>query len=447
MAVAAALFAASCTQRTMELCSAEATGAESFINGELIHLNDDGAWCWFSREQVLVHDGALIVGSIRGDAGDHAGNVELAVHDLTTRETSVAVLHHGFEADDHDVPGLLVRADGGLLALHTHHDSGSRIYHQSSAIGDATTWSAPAALAVPMPGPVDPVTYSNVLRLPSGRIVDFYRGYMLDPNWVYSDDDGRTWEIGGRWLNGGDKIRPYIKYAQDSRGGVHFVVTDDHPREYNNSIYHGVLRDDELYNSDGEGVAQLNQDLEVELQPADFTLVFEGDTDEVAWITDLELDRDGNPVVVFSVRKDAKGLDLRYYYARWTGEHWHWREIAYAGQRLYAAEETYAGLATLDPQDPGLVYISTDAHPATGAPLMSRADGCRHYELFRGHTPDGGETWDWDPITRDSTTDNLRPQIPRWDSPNTALVWMRGEYWDYAGGWNTEVVAIVIPRL
>src|SRR5438067_2522923 len=73
------------------------------------------------------------------------------------------------------------------------------------------------------------------------------------------------------------------------------------------------------------------------------------------------------------------GLDLRYHYARLAATGWHHEEIAYAGERLYPDEDDYSGLGALDPNNPDVLYISTNADPVTGKPLISAADNKRHY--------------------------------------------------------------------
>ena len=78
-------------------------------------------------------------------------------------------------------------------------------------------------------------------------------------------------------------------------------------------------------------------------------------------------------------------------------------------------------------------------------PLVSRADGQRHRELYRGTTADFGATWQWEPITANSDADNLRPIVPKWTDPRTALVWMRGTYKNNHGEWTTKVVATILP--
>ena len=180
------------------------------------------------------------------------------------------------------------------------------------------------------------------------------------------------------------------------------------------------------------------------------TTVFHGDPDNVAWVTDLHVDAQGNPVCLFTVQKDGRdlppaegGMDHRFHYARWDGNRWIQHEIAHAGSRLYPWEDDYTGLAALDPQRPGHVFISTNAHPETGIPLVSASDGLRHHELFHGATTDGGLNWQWTPLTQDSTEDNLRPQIPIWRDDRVALVWMRGRYEHNTGPWSTRVVATV----
>jgi hypothetical protein len=434
----------------------------NYVAGGLIQLNDNGAWSWFMDERVVVHENKLVVGSVRAvgdfknDTALHWGNVEVAVYDLTTGATGRTVLHAHYEQDDHDNPAFLPLEDGRLLAVYTKHGMERRVYirfsepHDPLAWGSATEVEAPGRQAATRRG--DNVTYSNLFRLPSGRILNFFRGYDLDPNYMYSDDGGKSWRYGGRLAHGRDGYSPYLKYASDGQGTIHFIMTEDHPRNYDNSVYHGFVRDGGIYLSNGTRRGSLSSDTTVELAAWDLTRVFQGDPDNVGWVIDLELDARRRPYAVFSVQKDGRGLprgqggqDHRFHYGRWDGSAWRVQEIAYAGTRLYPGEDDYTGLAALDPNDPDVIYISTDADPSTGAPLVSRADGRRHRELFRGVTTDAGATWRWEPLTAHSTADNLRPIVPRWSDPRTALVWMRGAYKSNRGQWTTAVVATVLP--
>lgn len=435
----------------------------NYVAGSLIRLNDNGAWSWFMDERVIVHEGKLIVGSVRavGDFRNNTdpdwGNVEIAVYNLASGAIDRAVLHRHFEQDDHDGPAFLPLPDGRYLAMYTKHGVERRIYYRFSEPHNPLVWGSafefetPGTNAAAFSG--DNVTYSNLFRLPSGRIYNFFRGPDHDPNYMYSDDSGQSWRYGGRLLRGKGGYSPYLKYAFDGQGTIHFVATDDHPRNYDNSIYHGFVRDGNVYFSDGKRRGKLSESTQVEIAAWDMTKVFQGDADNVGWVIDLELDAQQKPYVVFSVQKDGRGLprgqggfDHRFHYGRWDGATWRVHEIAYAGTRLYPGEDDYTGLAALDPNDPNVVYISTDANPVTGAPLISRADGQRHRELYRGTTRDFGATWKWEPITAHSTDDNLRPLVPKWNDPRTALVWMRGKYEQNRGKWTTAVVATILPH-
>jgi len=437
----------------------------NYVAGSIVQLNDNGAWSWFMDERVIVDHGKLIVGSVRSlgdfDATQDQpawGNVEISVYNIETGRADRVVLHRHFEQDDHDAPAFLVLPDGRYLAVYTKHAVERKIYYRFSAPGDPLTWSDAHVFETPgtdknFAG--DNVTYSNLFRLPDGRIYDFFRGIGHEPNYMYSDDNGQTWAYGGHLLRGKGGYSPYLKYAFDNQRTIHFIATEDHPRNYDNSIYHGFLRDGEIHASDGRVIAKLSTSTEAALASWDLTRVFQGDPDNVAWTVDIELDGQDRPYIAFSVQKDGRGLpprqggmDLRYYYGRWDGSQWHVHEMAYAGTRLYPYEDDYSGLVALDPQDPNTVFISTNADPVTGQPLISAADGQRHYELFRGEIRQltDGAHWRWQPITANSTVDNLRPLVPKWKDPRTALVWMRGpSYTHNHGNWTTAVVAVILP--
>ncbi|GAC1477580.1 MAG: hypothetical protein NVS1B4_20450 [Gemmatimonadaceae bacterium] len=443
-------------------CLAAAQGLPAnYVAGSLIQLNDNGGWSWFMDDRAIVHEGKLIVGSVRaiGDfrnsADSNWGNVEISAYDLATGATKKTILHKHFEQDDHDGPALLPLPDGRYLAAYSKHGAERVFYFRHSAPHDPLTWGP--AIEFTTPGASDRpfrgnnVTSANLFPLPSGRILNFYRGVGFTPNYMYSDDSGRTWTYGGRILKGRGGYSPYLKYAYDGKSTIHFIATDDHPRNFDNSIYAGYVRDGGIFFTDGTPRGKLTTDTTVQLAAWDMMPVFKGDPDNVGWVMDLKLDAQQRPYGLFSVQKDGRGLprgqggfDHRFDYARWDGKAWHVHEIAYAGTRLYAGEDDYTGLGALDPNDPDVAYISTDAEPATGKPLVSTADGKRHHELFRGRTRDSGTTWTWEPITANSTVDNLRPIVPRWKDARTALVWMRGTYESNHGKWSTAVVAVVL---
>ncbi len=76
---------------------------------------------------------------------------------------------------------------------------------------------------------------------------------------------------------------------------------------------------------------------------------------------------------------------------------------------------------------------------------MSKADGKRHWEIFRGVTSDDAVTWTWTAVTKDSTVDNLRPVVPIWKDKRYALLWLRGTLRTYTD-YDLAVVGFIAKR-
>jgi hypothetical protein len=443
------------------LCAATAQGGSPAVAldgpGPTV-LNDDGGWCWFQDERAIVVGSQLIFGSVAAGRHDPArrGAVEITGVDLETGATtrfrlSDTPLPPAGGYDDHNAPALVVRGDGRLLAVFAAHGTENAFHYRvSKAPGEPGQWEGERVFS---PSPSSRITYSNLHRLAreGGRVLNFFRGFddLFKPSVAWSDDDGESWTSGGVVIDVPSDVRhrPYVKYTSNGRDTVHLAYTEGHPRDFDNSVYHVALRAGTLFRSDGTRLAELEEGLR---DPAEGTRVFTGDPDDVAWVADLELDGQGRPFVAFSVQKDSAGQppgrggeDHRYHLARWTGSGWEDEEIALAGSRLYPGEDDYTGGVALVPGDPDRVFISTNAHPATGTPLASAADGRRHWEIFQGTRNADGTAeerhWRWTAVTRDSTTDHLRPLVPRTSSREPILLWLRGTYRSYTD-YDLEVV-------
>ncbi len=402
-------------------------------------INDDAGWCWFQEERAVIAAGRLIAGSVAAGSRDisRKGNIEISSVDLKTGAAERFVLHNNLELDDHDAPALLLLPDGRLLAAYSKHNKDKVIYFRSTESGaDISKWRPEQVFGFDEPH--HDVTYANLLDGEGGRIYDFFRGDDFDPNFLFSDDNGATWKHGGRIIGGPG--RPYVKYASNNNGEIHFVCSEQHPRDFDNSLYHGYIRGGRIYDSFGKEIGVPGEKPALH---ADMTRIFKGDARNVAWPSDFEYAADGKLYVVYSVQKDGAGLppglggaDHRYRYAFFDGMQWHDHEIARAGSKLYPGEDDYTGLITINPQAPYTVYFSTNADPATGKPLISKADGKRHYEIFKGVTHDRGATWNLSSVTSDSALDQIRPNVPKAtpDHPQSVLIWLRGKlksYTDY----------------
>ena len=425
----------------------------SALCANTITFHDDGGWCWFEDERVIVDGDNLVIGSVAAGVRDatRKGAIEVTSWNFATGKASTFVLHLPDSPaeqrrwyDDHNSPAFLTRPDGRILAMYAKHGGEQKIYYRISARPhDATAWGDERIF---IPSAKSRVTYSNLHFLArenggKGRIYDFYRGFddSFKPSWAWSDDAGETWKAGKVFIDVPTQFRhrPYVKYSSNGTDTVHVAYTEGHPRNFDNSIYHIAYRAGKLLRSDGTAIRSLQEGL---TKPEEGTRVYRGDPNNVAWISDLHLDAKGLPMLVFSVQKDSAGMapgvggnDFRYHYARWNGKQWTEHEIAYGGGKLYRDEDDYTGNICVDPQDPHTVYISTDADPVTGKPLLSKADGRRHWEVFRGSTRDGAK-WTWSPVTRDSAADNIRPIVPIWKSQRRAVLWLQGKmraYTDY----------------
>jgi hypothetical protein len=432
----------------------------NFVRGELItftgkHQSPNGAWCWFQDERAIVDPdnpgGPTLmftaVSASSTDSTEH-GDLDLHHYGLDSRAMGTVELHDQLEQDDHNVAALYQLDSGEVLATYARHGSDPFIQSVRSGVNDPTTWSPLLRYSEDAR-----VTYSNLLSAGTGseeKLYNFSRSRSWNPNFVAFDSATETWKYGGRLL--ASEGRPYVKYQSSQDGSrIHVVATDQHPRDFDNSIYHAVFDGETLSDSFGE---VLDEDLSDQdaAEPGDLTTVFQGNPDNVAWVADVEVDENDQPVIAFSVQKDGRdlpprqgGLDHRYHLARFIDGAWVQHEIAFAGQRLYPLEDDYTGLLAIDPQDANHLVISTNADPLSGEPLISRADSLRHHELFEGHSSDGGASFTWTALTSNSTVDNIRPIIPAWESDRRIVLWMRGRYSSYTD-WDTQIVGIVQER-
>jgi len=404
-------------------------------------LDDDGGWCWFQDERCIVKDGVLYVGTVSSGYNDASrkGDINVIVHDLESGETSTIELHDQLQLDDHDVPALL-QIDDDILAMWSTHGNDWNIHRR---LINATSELSPIQTFTPDQSDGYGATYSNLFQLQDGSLINIFRGHGWDPNIMQSRDNGNTWSDRGRLLGGPG--RPYVRYADDEKGAVHFAATEQHPRNFNNSLYHGKLIADNVKNS--YGVTKGKVDI-TPPSPESLTRIFQGDADNVAWCNAIEINEDGHPVVAYSVQKNSAGMkvgtggnDHRYRYAWFDGTRWHDNEVGFGGSRLYPREDDYTGLITIDPQKTNSVYFSSDVHPKTGEPLISAVDHKRHYEIWQGVTDDGGSSWQFHPVTANSTTDNIRPMMPE-GSQTPILLWMEGTYTTYQN-FDTQVRCLI----
>jgi hypothetical protein len=175
--------------------------------------------------------------------------------------------------------------------------------------------------------------------------------------------------------------------------------------------------EDDIFKSPGHSQTELTQVFAANSR-------FDGTMMTHAWTISLAIDGAGRPYGLISARaadqpENSNFTDHRFFYVCFDGKQWRVHQLAKAGACLWPAEQDYTGLAALNPSDPNVVYVSTTVDPRNDSPLAV-------HEIFQGKTDDGGATWSWTPITRNSTVDNLRPLVVAWDGDNSLLAWFRG---------------------
>jgi hypothetical protein len=433
-------------------------------------LTADGAWTWFNDPRALFYNGKLYFAYVRAVDSKSV----LSVFDLSTGQTT-NLWNSGFsQLDDHDGAGLLVKQDGTMLAVYSRHGSDNFFeYRRSTSTNPVSpaNWGAEQFSADSGAG----VTYANPFQLSaeSGRIYDFCRDLNYNPTIFTSTDGGNSWSAPQLFIQTGTgSTRPYVKYCSDYNQRIDFLYTDGHPRDVTNSLYHLYYQNGVFYQTDGTPLKNY-ADLPIlhDIGERGSVVYQYNDADQAdpnqwiptgrAWCWEIAYQSNGAPVGVFSVQRDLvtgpnQGTDDRiyYYYARWTGTNWQKRFIAQAGRPLYVAENDYAGGICVDPLNPNVIYISSNAGDpfnlgdTTNVPLSANS----RYEIWRGITSDGGLTFAWTQITTNSTADNLRPYIPRRNGGEPCVIWFRGTYSAYTsfsasivGLFTTQVPTNAVP--
>ena len=322
--------------------------------------------------------------------------------------------------------------------MYTRHNADKISYYRiSTNPHDATSWGAEQSFNwATTPNSDFNVTYSNLFYLSAeNRTYNFARANNRSPNMMVSSNNGSTWTYGGNLVfNPGfvGYVNGYFKYASNGIDRIDFIATEHHPRDFNNNIYHGYIKNGQMFRSDGTQVDANIFDNSAPNQTV-LTKVFQSDPENGgqvntrAWTTDLQVDSSGNPYAIFTTRRDdipvnTNGYnDHRFWYARYNGTQWNVHQLAKAGARLYPSEQDYTGLVALDPSDPNRLFISSTIDPRDDTNMLK-------HEIFEGRTTNGGANWTWTPITFNSQSDNIRPIVPIWDANHTALTWMRGTY-------------------
>ena len=413
-----------------------------------IEVSPEGAWTWFNDERSIWHGGYLFVGYVAND-----GRYGVTRYDPASQTSSHMIVSTNTSQgkDDHNNPSLIALPNGNILAVYAGHGVESSFWYRESNVNfpsQNSDWGPEQTQVVP-----DRNTYSNTHHLSSepNRIFNFHRSINFNPTLTISDDLGATWNSSIQLIStGGGGIRPYPKYYSNKTDRIDLIYTNGHPRNSRNSVYHLFYEGGNFCQTDGTVVKSLSN-LPLQHDSGERGSVVypysaspwgpgEGPDDYIpsgrAWTWDICYQENGEPVCVFQVQRDnvtGSGWNhdrIYYYYARWTGSEWERRFIAQGGRGIYSSERDYGGGMTIDPENPHVVYISTNAADPfaiadlDNVPLQIN----ERYELYRGVTGDGGETFEWEQLTFNSPSDHLRPIVTSGHGYDRHVLWFEGTY-------------------
>jgi hypothetical protein len=422
---------------------------------DIIQFNDNGGWSWFQDERALVDTkgGKFIIGSV-ASGGSRDSDQEVVIYDIASGLKQRYTLETDLNVDDHDAPAFILRPDGGYAALWaTHRDTCYSYYSTFDGSAWATyekyDWTANGCpWDAEQPNPTQMVTYANPWYLSAeDKVYAGVRSVSTSPALLVSSDAGSSWNFYGRLtaMTSVGFTAGYYKYWGNGTDRIDFVGTEGHPRDIDNNLWHGYYKGGKLYDSNDQVVDDAAGDTSAK-DIGEFTRVFatgtalNGTPLYRLWNHDIVRYADGTIAITGQGRANFEDStpsgsdpDKRIIYARWNGHAWASTYLVKAGPKLFPDEEDYTGLSAVHPDNPHVIFVSTTFDPRDDTTTLAK------HEIFMGVTCDGGATWKWAPITQNSTVDNLRPIVPRWDESHTLLLWLRGTY-SSAQSYNFEVV-------
>ncbi len=454
------------------------------VKGTLISIDPDAGWTWYTDERAIIDFPRLIAGGVRGkDWFGSVGDIVGTQFDLTTGQRSPFLLgpppikdsenigsgDTAEDKDDHNTAAFIKLPDGHYLSAWSSHSENDQIhFRRSTNPEDATSWEPEQiyerSVADGASGTND-VTYNNLVFLSAegtgqGRLYNFIRNEISgswDRWFIYSDDLGTTWNWGGRHTGqNNSSIRPYPKYATNGVDTIWWVSSEDNSGQ---SVWSGYIKNDANHQMNGTVVDADIFDNTAPAVGAYTAVMLSGTLDDgtpmsLLWPRDLEYDSAGNLAATWRGYGNGSSADIRQYYGRWDAdtETWNVHRLCFIGdfdvtlQQDGSTPHRGTPLSAINPKNANVCFFSANVDPDTGAPLVSAADGRRNFEIFRAETSNGGATWSYRQITRDSSCHNFRLSVIPWDENHTAVMWMRGYYdkWYFNAnnkGWDTALVA------
>ncbi|MFV0541088.1 MAG: polysaccharide lyase family 8 super-sandwich domain-containing protein [Aestuariibaculum sp.] len=421
---------------------------KSFAQKVTVPLTNDGAWSVNSQPSAVYHNGksyfswvnknkALVVASY-----EHANGVY--------QEKVVALSFRG----DFASPALLVRANGQILLFASKNEGNANFFvWVSVSPEDITEWSASKQGTAYGAGATLPFAVGNDVYILYRRKDNVGLVYAAGLNASTAQTVDANLNARRRGIygigNGNDytvKLDiPYMRACQSADGAMHIVFTQlasggTNGNYYNydkasvhymkmvgtSSVATGIGFD--LYKADGTGFDR--GDISVPTPPD--IIYSEADNGKKAWAYDIELDSNGNPVVLYATF-NTDGTGHTYYQARRNNTNTEWisTQITEAGNGVptlaYTANESKFPAHSYS--SGGISFASTDLSTV----YLSKRSTDNNFEIYKYETTDNGNTWqETEAVTTGtpSETINIRPKRV-YNAPSNYpidVVWMQGAY-------------------
>ena len=228
------------------------------VAGTLITFNDNGGWCWYQDERAVVDTKAnkLVITSV-ASGGSRDSDQEAVIYDIASGQKTRTMLQGNLNPDDHNSPGVFVRPDGGYTAIWATHRDNCFSYYSTY---NGTSWAAYkqydwAPNGCPWDGnqsPIHAITYANPWYLSAeDKVYSATRSVSTSPAWLVSSDAGSSWKYYGRLTAQPTVgyVAGYYKYWGNGVDRIDFVATEAHPRDNDNSLWHGYFKGGKTYDT------------------------------------------------------------------------------------------------------------------------------------------------------------------------------------------------------
>lgn len=400
-------------------------------------LAHDGAWCWFSDPRAIYYSNdEIISGWVKRD-----GSIEIINFNLNTELSQRNTIFPKMQKDDHNNPAFTVLPDGNIFTMYAWHGGKNGVISNTTTGGsnifsfEGNKIFKPKTDSLLNAFPNETYTYANpyVLKGENNTLFSFGRWIGFKPNLIISEDDGKSWSkqyviVSREPFETGN--RPYAKYFSDGDTKIHMIFTDGHPRnESLNSVYYCYYEDGAFWKADGTQICTLS---ELPFQPEEASVVYHPDPSTGrAWICDI-VEKDEIPFILYT--RHPQETDHRYHYAWFNSGKWEDHEICKAGKWFpqtqvgqVEKEPHYMGNMTFNPNKPNEIYVSREVNGT--------------FEIEKFITNNGGSSWQITPITENSTFNNVRPYVPRYQPSNakTVVLWMENKPYIHYTNYETDI--------